>query len=305
MTARHTNHPKPRSSEGADTLDAEVRRITVESGGRRRHARLVVPRELPQQAPLFLFFHGSLQNSTVLRRFTGGRFDQLAVDHGAVLAYPDGVGRHFNDSRRVLPEETRRLDVDDVGFTRDLIAQVSSDCGREFAPVVGLGFSNGGQMVMRVLRDAPGILDVAVVFAATWPTPGDELAPASPAPRWQPTPMLFVHGTADPLAPYSGGLVGLDPKRSRGIGRPAPETAELFARKNGLSGPPVLDEPGPGVERAVWADETAPVELWTLLDAGHVIPGGPDQNSRFLGPDCDAVDAGAITGGFLDRLRLK
>ncbi|WP_051866949.1 alpha/beta hydrolase family esterase [Corynebacterium atypicum] len=283
-----------------------VAKLEITHDARVRTARVVVPETAVDRPPLLVFYHGSKQSSSVIRAFTGRSFDRLAQRLGAVIVYPDGIGRHFNDARALLPEETRRLGVDDVGFTHALIHAVADRFGADPTRVAGLGFSNGGHMAMRMLRDAPSTFAAAVIFAATWPAPGHEVARQPGAAAWQPTPMLFMHGTADPLAPYQGGLVGFGADHSRGEGLSAPQTAELFAGWNNAAGQPRLTEPAPGVERAAWAARpgasSAPVELWTLLDTGHVIPCGVEQPTTFLGPGTDAIDAAEVTEGFLRRV---
>ncbi|KXU17292.1 alpha/beta hydrolase family protein [Corynebacterium simulans] len=98
---------------------------------------------------LLLFLHGSLQNGSVMRRFTNGTFDELAARTGTVVVYPDGVDRHFNDARAVLPVKARELGIDDVAFLQHVAATVQEEYGtqRTFA----CGYSNGGQMVIRLL----------------------------------------------------------------------------------------------------------------------------------------------------------
>ncbi|HDG7290902.1 TPA: hypothetical protein PGF36_002767 [Staphylococcus aureus] len=137
---------------------------TVEFQGQKRKYTVVAP-ENPGPN-LLLFLHGSLQNGSVLRRFTAGTFDELAERTGTVVVYPDGVGRHFNDSRAILPVKTRELGIDDVAFLCHVVDTIHHEYGtqRTFA----CGYSNGGQMVIRLLFDAPA----------------SSTAPASSPPRW-------------------------------------------------------------------------------------------------------------------------
>ena len=309
------------------SAEYSVETVHLTHDGLERRARVIVPEHLGDRPGLLVFFHGSRQSGNVMRNFTANTFDELACRLGCVLAYPDGVGRHFNDARRALPEQARRDDIDDVGFTRTLIDLLAESHGIDRDHVTGLGYSNGGQMVMRLLRDAPGLLHAAVVFAATWPAPGHELpgvelpgdlpseavangetegARPAEAPEWVPTPCLFMHGTADPMAGYQGGAVGIDERSYRGHALSAPESAAKFAGLNGVGGDPELSEPVPGVEVERWGGapgdaEHAVTELWTLLDAGHVIPSGT-ETAEMLGPDCDAVIAADVVGDFLERL---
>lgn len=246
---------------------------------------------------LVLFFHGSMQSGSVIRRFTAGTFDRLP----ATVVYPDGYRNHFNDARATLPVAAREENIDDVGFTRKII--------EELAPrrVFAAGYSNGGQFVIRLLFDAPSLLTAAAIFASTLGK-GDNHAPTNPDSAYIPTPVMFVHGTADRLAPYGGGHAGFDRQRSRGEVLSAPATAARFVQLNGLD-----TEHGPH-EHQVFADTTlswwdppaaptgrahspAPVELWSVEGMGHVIPSGNEVDAR-LGKNTDSFIAADLVGDF-------
>ncbi|MDO5032404.1 PHB depolymerase family esterase [Corynebacterium sp.] len=263
---------------------------TLEIDGLTRTFTVVEP-EKPRD--LLLFFHGSLQSGSVMRRFTDGTFDELARRTGCVLIYPDGVDRHFNDYRRQLPVKARELGVDDIAFTRALVSLAQRRYGtqRTFA----CGYSNGGQMVLRLLFDAPGLLHAACVFASTLGE-GDNHAPSNPDSAYRPTPLMFMHGTADPYAPYEGGVAGLDPQRTRGRVTSALWTAKHMAQLNGAAAEPVLARPYPDVEVRTWEGEN-PVEFWTMLGAGHVIPSGKELDPR-IGPNTDSFLAADVVGRF-------
>jgi polyhydroxybutyrate depolymerase len=277
-------------------------RETLELQGRERTFTLVVPESAPASPPLFLLFHGSQQSSRVFRKFTAGTFDELAVRAGVVLAYPDGVGRHFNDARRGADFECRRLGVDDVAFTAGIIRRLARTHGADRERVYAAGYSNGGQMVIRLLHDAPKLLAGAAVVAATQPAP-ENFAPAHPHAAPHPVPLLAVHGTADPLAPYDGGEASLWGEQSRGRVLSAPDSAAYFARRNGHEGPPRIEERGEGVVVSSWAEEgRAPVQLWTVRGMGHLVP-APHDLPASLGPGTRAFTAAEAIGGFLGLCR--
>lgn len=221
---------------------------------------------------LLLFFHGSLQSGNVIRRFTNGTFDDLGARHGMIVAYPNGVEQHFNDARAKLPVAARELGIDDVGFTQHLVAQLQEEFG--VGRVFACGFSNGGQFVIRLLFDAPGLLDGAAVFASSLGA-GDNHATTNPESAYLPTPVLFLHGTGDPLAPYEGGEAG---RGTRGVVLGAVENAARFAQLNKTTGSSTA-RPYEDTEVTRWEGEH-PVELWTVDGMGHVIPSGNDVDPR-------------------------
>lgn len=272
-------------------------RVHIRHQGRDRRFVVVTPDELPAAPPALLYFHGSLQNGNVARNFTGRIFDDMAVRVGAVLVYPDGVDRHFNDTRLRLREKTRELGIDDVGFTRAIVDWLAEHRGIDTQQVHACGYSNGGQMVMRLLHDAPGLLAGAATFAATMPA-ADNRVPGLGA-LSVPTPYLAMHGTADRIVHYDGGIAGLDPAHSRGVLISARESAEYFATANGLGPDDHVAVTGPaGVSIDRWARAGVPtVELWSIEGMGHVVP-TPKQLPESIGPGTDAVVASEVLAGF-------
>ncbi|WP_342318394.1 alpha/beta hydrolase family esterase [Corynebacterium mayonis] len=236
---------------------------------------------------LVVFLHGSRQSSNVARAFTGGTFDELAR-RGCTVLYPDGVGHHFNDLRRDFAESARLLQVDDVGFIGALIESYSP------RRVIGCGFSNGGQMLMRMLFDAPGTFHGAALFGAPMPTAGNCLSDTS---DYLPVPVLTVHGTADPIVPFAGGIAG-GSVAHRGEVRSARASAEFFAALNGCTehrrGP---DGEVVAVDR--WTGGEADVKLVSLRGVGHLVP-SPQKLHPRIGPGTNKVVGAQLVADFFD-----
>lgn len=228
---------------------------------------VVVSPERPRaDSPLLLFFHGSQQSGNVARNFTAHTFDDLTA-RGVIVAYPNGVARHFNDARLDFDEKTRELGTDDVGFARAIVSFLGA------TTVYAAGFSNGGQMVLRLLHDAPGLLSGAATIAAPMPT-DDNLLPALGTPVA--TAFLAIHGTADPIVPYAGGPAGT-PNQRRGTVRSAAASVGYFAQVNGSAVHSVTEHDGVRVD--TWTGG-APVRLITVEDMGHLVPAPHDVDAR-------------------------
>jgi len=264
-------------------------RVTLRHDGRDRTFVVVTPDGVGPEAPVLLYFHGSLQNGNVARNFTGRTFDTMAAERGIRLVYPDGVDRHFNDTRLQLREKTRQLGVDDVGFTRAIVDWLGA------TSVHACGYSNGGQMVMRLLHDAPGLLTGAATFAATMPADNNRVAGLGT--DLVPTPYLAIHGTADHIVRYDGGVAGLDPAHTRGELISALASAEYFAGVNGLGeADHTRFSPVEGVTVDRW-DGAAPVELWSIDGMGHLVP-TPKQLPASVGPGTTSVVAAEVVADF-------
>ena len=210
-----------------------------------------------------MVLHGSLQSGNVLRNFTDRTFEGL----GPTVVYPDGVKHHFNDLRAGFNEDARRMRIDDVGFLIKLVERYSADT------VIGCGFSNGGQMIMRLLFDAPGLLTGAATFGASMPTADNTLTTAD---NYQPTKLLAVQGTKDKLVPYDGGIAGIG-GNNRGETRSALNSAEFFANLNGCTGHVTSTSEKLRVDD--WTGEH-PVRLVSLEGAGHMVPVNKDLDPR-------------------------
>lgn len=295
--------PYPEMSPIAPTRTLE--RVQINT----RTALLYAPTSAPER--LLCYFHGSQQSANLARRFTGYAFEYLAARTNSALVYPNGVQHHFNDGRKYLAEETRRLGVDDVGF----VLALSETLGERFPSLrefIGLGYSNGGHMVMRVCHQQPGLFSAAVLFAASMPAENNRI-PEMRAENYVPVPVLSFHGSRDPYAPFGGGAVGITPETVRGECLSALESAQYFAELNGAKKLSVstptravhLAQYGLITPEAVAEDVRihrweggAPVEFVEVRGMGHVIPGTTALPER-LGPGCVSVGAADEVQRFL------
>ena len=148
-----------------------------------------------------------------------------------------------------------------------------------------VGFSNGGKRVMRLIHEMPSALAGAAVLSAAQPGP-ENFAPDSP--QQQPVPVMFVHGTKDPITPYGGGMAKMYRFLPRGLGLSAPETAAYYARRNGITTDPTTSPLGAaaGPTRVERTDHRQPghlpVTLYTVHEGGHTIPGPKTAKPRIL-----------------------
>ena len=274
-------------------------RDSVEVGGRTRTFTVVGG---PGRT-LVLIFHGSKQTGDKHRSFTGRTYDQL-VGGGAVVAYLDGYRGNWNDARRESWFPARTENIDDIGFTRAVIDKLARTHEIDPNRVFAVGYSNGGQLVMRLAHEAPELIAGAVVLAATMPAPANFLAAAAPV---VPMPVLLAHGTKDPIVSYDGGEMRWWKRKLFKVGGrslSAPETARYFASRNGISAEPIrttLPNSGPtSVERFDYRqDGRPPVVLYAVNQGGHTIP-GPASAPFVLGRTNHDLDIAHAVGEFFE-----
>ncbi|BAU96966.1 hydrolase [Corynebacterium suranareeae] len=260
---------------------------------RQRTFRIVEPLGSPTDA--LIFFHGSQQSGSVVRTFTNKTFDALPY----LVVYPDGVDQHWNDARLGLDENTRHLGIDDVGFFIKLAIYLGNNFG--IKRVFVAGYSNGGQMVLRLMHEVPKMLSGAATIASNMPVPDNTLSEVKTFKTF-PVPYFSMAGTADPFSPYEGGDAGIGKAHRRGHGMSAYESAKYIAKRNGLTthSHVVVDYV---VSIDSWAGKN-PVEFWTLNGIGHVVPSGKNY-PEFLGPSTTTVIAAEEIGKFFDGVRRR
>jgi poly(3-hydroxybutyrate) depolymerase len=123
-------------------------------------------------------------------------FDAVAERERFIVAYPDAVEGSWNDGRA-----GRVTSIDDVDFTRALIDHIRGEFAIDTDRVYATGYSNGGHMVNRLA------FETGETFAAVAPVASllsVDLTVLVPGPMSK-MPILLVHGTDDPLIPFTGG----------------------------------------------------------------------------------------------------
>lgn len=242
-------------------------------GGDRPTTVLVSPRyDHSCPTPLLVILHG-YGVSGILQ---GLYFDveTFADDHAVIIATPDGTtdpeGNAFWNAGEVCCD-FGGTPVDDVGYLRDLIAEISASYTIDPARVYVAGHSNGGFMAYRLACELGDDIAAIASLAGASPRSLDGCAAGAPS-------VLQIHGTADDTVLYDGGSNIL------GNGGPtypgAAASVALWAAKHACaSGPAAYDtvdfdlgQGGVDTERARYRGCAAgrSVELWTIEDGGHV-----------------------------------
>jgi polyhydroxybutyrate depolymerase len=284
--------------------------VTAESDsltfqGRRRSFIVVRGRRtVTAPQPLVLVCHGTLQTARSIRGFAGFTFDRYAAEGNAIVAYPQALRRDWNGARQAVMASQKTKSVDDVGFFRALIWYLTAH-GADAQRVYAVGFSLGGQMVIRLIHEIPELLAGAAIIGSTLPTPDNMNIDRDEHGQ---LPVVTMHGTADPLAPFDGGPVTVHGHLPRGTHLSAPATAAYFAARNGITKEPratrLPHNGGVGRPTAVTrydyrADGLAPVQFFAIDGGGHVIPNPNHKPPRwFMGPTTGDLVAADVIAEF-------
>ncbi|HEX6704293.1 MAG TPA: PHB depolymerase family esterase [Albitalea sp.] len=264
------------------TAPVEVQ--TVEVGGHPRRYLVVTPTPLRADSSVLLVYHPSQSSGADMRRLAGATLERIAQRAHAVVVYPDGHEGHFNDCRRVASFSARRLDVDDVGFSRRIVERLAAQGRIDPSRVYALGVSNGGQMALRLALEAPDLVRGVAAIAANLPTPQNMACQPASTPIRR---VVLVEGTRDPINPYGGGRVTLFGFGDRGDVLSAQASAQWFADRLGLSATPptvlATDPSGMTAHRQDWRSGQGHVRLVSIDGGGHTLPQAGYRAMRLLG----------------------
>jgi polyhydroxybutyrate depolymerase len=181
---------------------AGLKTVNLMSAGRRRIYLLYVPPgdSARRRLPLVLVYHGAYDTAADIANESG----LLALAErrqNMIVAFLQGYEDSWNDDAGDPPAEAH--DVDDVAFTKAVLAEVESSHFVDMRRVVATGISNGAIFVELLGCRAAANLTLTV------PVEGQMAPTFSHSCRLsKPMSVYEIHATADPAIPYGGGTFG-------------------------------------------------------------------------------------------------
>jgi polyhydroxybutyrate depolymerase len=258
--------------------------------GEQRTYILHIPPNLDPKQPsaLVFVFHGFGLDGEEMVRITG--FNTQADTSGFIVVYPNGTGRKSSWNGGDCCGEAAVKEVDDVGFVRALIKEISQLVSIDNKRIYATGFSNGAIMDYRLA------CDLSDQIAAIAPVSATQAVQSCQPTR--PVSIIHFHGTADKLNPYEGGQApggAIDFLSVK-------EGIQFWVGLNQCENEAKLEEFGKIVhETYSHCSQESAVELYTILDGEHAWPGGESVSHDIGEPTTEILATPLIWEFFLSH----
>ncbi len=268
------------------TLPGASSPYTVQSGiptafyrvERPRSVNLYVPSSYDGQKalPLVILLHGYTRTGDFTEAYF--QIQPLAEARGFLYCHPESLidragNPYWNGGEACC--DFWSSGVDDVGYLRGLIEEISSHFAVDRKRIHLFGWSNGGFMAYRMAGEAADLIAGIASFAGMSALDPNLYLPS------QPVNILHIHGTADAIVSYDGSILG-SPAFPANLA-PFPSawrSVQNWAEHNGSTVPftdaaPSLDLTTdlPGLDTVVTRHTSSPgggaVELWTINGGSH------------------------------------
>lgn len=253
---------------------------TILFDGLTRSYRIHIPPALPENsspALVFILHGGGGTAEGMERTLTQGGFNTLADQHNFLVVYPDGIEKNWNDGRKNVSDPAHEQNIDDVGFFKALIENLTDEFNIDPNQIFSTGISNGAMMSYRLAFEIPDKIAAIAPVAGAVPI---DLLPFNISDT--PISVCVISGTHDPLVPWDGGLVGT-PRNPRGVVISVPESVLFWVLYNSCSNTPnstLLPDIDPKDHTWIQQDiytggaENTEVVLYTIYNGGHTWPDG-------------------------------
>ncbi|MBX7182476.1 MAG: T9SS type A sorting domain-containing protein [Bacteroidia bacterium] len=235
-------------------------------GGLMRNYRVYVPAIYSNTSavPLVLNLHGYTSNAFQQEFYTN--FKTIADTANFILVHPNGT---FDLNGDQYWNNFDVSNVDDVGFLSALIDSLSNQFAIDPNRIYSTGMSNGGFMSY----DLACFLNnrIAAIASVTGAMIFSHIASCNPS---HPTPVMQIHGTADPTVSYTGSasFAPIEDLVDYWVNFNNCDTPAIFTAL-----PDISTADGCTAEHYVYSggNNNASVEFYKINGGGHTWPGSP------------------------------
>jgi polyhydroxybutyrate depolymerase len=270
-------------------------------GGIRRMALVHVPKVhiAGKAAPVVMALHGGGGGMIYQASDELYGFISKSEQAGFIAVLPNGIsdagsGMLATWNAGNCCGKARDTHVDDVGFLRALVADLSRRVDIDRNRVFATGMSNGAMMSYRLACEAPDLIRGIAAVAGT-----DNTTSCTPT---KPVPVLHIHARNDEMVLFNGGAG--DKLRGKTVATefvavPANIAKWVNLNRANATARRVLSVPGAYCDRHEAGAGGAAVELCVTESGGHSWPGG--RKDRGETPST-AIQATDLMWEFFSRL---
>ncbi|MBU0496963.1 MAG: prolyl oligopeptidase family serine peptidase [Candidatus Thermoplasmatota archaeon] len=266
---------------------------------------LHIPLTIPTNSslPLVFVLHGGGGTGDGMERsLTLGGFNTLADQNQFLVVYPDGIDKNWNDGRTNISSTAHQNNIDDIGFFKAMIENLSTEFSIDQKRIYVTGMSNGAMMSFRLAVELPDLFAAAAPVGGAFPTDLPSLHNTTST-----ISLCMISGTNDPLVPWDGGTVGTK-RNPRGTVFSVQESIEYWVTHNNCNSTPkrsklpnkdLLDFTRVYQDIYQNGSNQTEVILYTIQGGGHTWPGGYQYFPKILiGRTCRDIDANTVIWEF-------
>jgi polyhydroxybutyrate depolymerase len=251
-----------------------------------------------QAAPLLLLMHGGGGNMKIQARDSVYGLISKSNAAGFVAVFPNGYSR-FSSGKLATWNAghccglARDRKVDDVGFIKDILKNVSQQLNIDKERIFAAGMSNGAMMAYRLACELPETFRAIAAIAGT-----DNTIDCHPA---SPVSILHIHARDDDHVLFTGGAgETFRDKSSVTEFTSVPATVDKWVKLNSCDPKPqrIMEISGAYCERFAGCREEAHVQLCVTESGGHSWPGGRKPRMLFSDRPSKALSANDLMWDF-------
>ncbi len=254
--------------------------------------------------PMIFAIHGG--SGTPDGMINIANFKTIADRDKVVLVYPAGIQNNWNDGRPTTPNQ---LGINDVSFFNQMCDYMINNYSVDGTKIYATGISNGGFMSSRLGCELSNRIAAIAVDAATMEA--TTIAPSCNPGR--PVPAIYIHGTADPLVPFTGGQMTAG-GTAGGTVLSHFQAIDKWVTINGCNATPtVTDLPdiandGTTIKQRVYSNGANGSEVvsYVVLNGGHTWPQGYQYlNEAIIGKTSQDMNACEVIWTFFKRFKRQ
>jgi polyhydroxybutyrate depolymerase len=258
---------------------AQLVRDSLLVDGHYRSFQYNTPPKALRRPSLVFVLHGSGGNGQGMMK-SAEKMEQQANADNAMVVYPDGYKRYWNECRKLSPAEANQLDINEQAFFSAMITYFEKRYRIDPAHVFAVGTSGGGHMVYKLALTMPATFRAVTAIIANLP----DTSNLDCTPSGKPVAMMIVNGTLDPVNPYNGGPVILGKNMNMGEVRSTDRTLAYWADLARYQGKPAQEtlpdvDPADGktIERYTYKEQGKPeIVLLKVIGGKHDYPNDID-----------------------------